>query len=379
MTTLAGGLTGCFGADSDDENSNPNVIGNVVTTTVAASPPAPEQKTKDAQPSLAQLVGQKFVVAYRQTTVPPASLLARIKRGEIGGVILFNDNVPQSGAPGIRGIVTRLQRAAREGGNPRLLIATDQEGGDVKRMPGPPARSPRELGAAGAGVAREAGVATGRSLRAMGVGIDLAPVADVPADPASFLGTRAFGTSERPNIRAAVAFARGLQRAGVAATAKHYPGLGSSGNRNTDTAEVTLDTPRAALDRERAAFQHQVDGGTRLVMMSNATYLAYDRNRPAVASRKIIGRLRRGGFHGVVISDELRVPGLRRFGSDAAAIATRAGVDVLLFASATGTGAAEYRALLAAVKAGRVRRSLVEQQVRRIASLKRWIASRASR
>ena len=378
MTALAGGLSGCFGLGGNDENDKPNVIGSLpIATATAPAPPAAEKKKP--RPSLERLVGQKFVVAYRQTTVPPRSLLARIRRGEVGGVILFTDNVPPDGIAGITRTVALLQRTARQGGNPRLLIATDQEGGDVKRMPGPPARSPRELGAAGAGPAREAGVATGRSLRAMGVGVNLAPVADVPADTTSFLGTRAFGTSQRPNIRAAVAFARGLQRAGVAATAKHYPGLGSSGSRNTDLAAVTLDTPRAALDRERAAFKDQVDGGTRLVMMSNATYLAYDPNRPAVVSRKIIRGLRDGGFRGVVISDELRVPGLQRLGRDAAGAATRAGVDVLLFASATGTGESEYHALLADVKAGRVRRSLVEQQVRRIASLKRWIASKASR
>lgn len=350
------------------------------TATVALPPVTTATTTVPAKPkqrSLARLVGQKLVVSYRSATVPPQRLLARIERGEVGGVILFPDNVPPTGAAGIRKVVARLQAVARKGGNPRLLIATDQEGGDVRRMPGPPNRSPRELGVASIASARAAGAATGRSLRKLGVGVDLAPVADLPTDASSFLGTRAFGTASAPHIEAAVAFSRGLQRAGVAATAKHYPGLGSSGSRNTDLAAVTLDTPRAALERERSSFLAHVDAGTRLVMVSNATYRAYDPKRPAVVSPAIVGRLRRHGFDGVVISDELKVPGLARFGARAASAATRAGVDLLLFASSSGE--AEFGALLADVKAGRVRRSVVERQVRRIAALKRWIAAGGTR
>ena len=376
LTVLGAGLWACGGDDSDD-SAPANVIGSAVTTAGAPATTTENPPKQASRPTLARLVGQKFVVAYRDTTVPPPRLLARIKRGEVGGVILFTDNVSPHGAAGIRRVVAQMQAAARAGGNPRLLIATDQEGGDVRRMPGPPRRSPRELGKSSPASIRTAGMTTGRSLRDMGIGVNLAPVADVPADASSFLGTRAFGSSSAPRVKAAVAFARGLQRAGVAATAKHYPGLGSSGARNTDLATVTLATPRGAMERERAGFLAQVRGGTRLIMVSNATYLAYDRRRPAVVSPTIIRRLRRGGFRGVVISDELRVPGLRRYGVHAAAAATRAGVDVLLFANSDGES--EYRALLAAVKSGGVRRRLVEQQVRRIAALKRWIAKKAAR
>ncbi len=381
VTATAVALSACAGlGGGDDDRGVPNVIGDARTTTAASTVvttvPAKPPPKASPRPSLRRLVGQKLMVAYRESTVPPPRLLQRIRRGEVGGVILFTDNVPPTGASGVRRVVAQLQEAARAGGNPRLLIATDQEGGDVKRMPGPPDRSPRELGSAPLASVRAVGAATGRSLRAMGIGVDLAPVADVPTDAKSFLGTRAFGSSAQPRVGTALAFARGLQRAGVAATAKHYPGLGSSGARNTDMAAVTLATPRATLQRERAAFLRQVRAGTRLIMMSNATYAAYDPDRPAVTSRKIIGRLRRDGFRGVVISDELRVPGLARFGPQRASAATRAGVDVVLFAN--GDGEAEYRALLSDVGAGRVRRQLVERQVRRIAALKHWISAGGS-
>jgi beta-N-acetylhexosaminidase len=291
----------------------------------------------------------------------------------VGGVVLFAENVPSDGATGIRHSVAQLQHAARMGGNPPLLIATDQEGGDVKRLPGPPRRSPRELGATALRTVRSTAVVTGRSLHRMGVGVDLAPVADSPADASSFLGRRTFSSPTRPAAQASVAFAVGLQRAGVAATAKHYPGLGSSGPRNTDVAPVTLATPRAEMERERAGFLRHVRAGTRLVMVSNATYVAYDRARPAVLSRRIIGRLRRDGFRGVVVSDELRAPALRPLGAAVAGAATRAGVDLLLFANSDGE--AEFHALLADVRARRLSRRLVERQVRRVIALKRWIAA----
>ena len=112
----------------------------------------------------------------------------------------------------------------------------------------------------------------------------------------SFLGTRTFSADAERNTAASVAFARGLQSDGVAATAKHYPGLGSSGHANTDLAVVSLATPRDAMAHERAGFLRHVEADTRLIMVSNAAYDAYDPGRPAVVSREILGQLRRDGF-----------------------------------------------------------------------------------
>jgi beta-N-acetylhexosaminidase len=339
-----------------------------------ARPSAPASAARHEQArALERLVGQKLMVSYRGTVDPPRELLDRITRGEVGSVILFKENVPADGAAGVRRNISRLQDAARRGRNPPLLIATDQEGGAVRRMPGPPDRSARQLGAQSVEAVRAAGRQTGRSLRRMGIRLDLAPVADLPVGH-SFLGDRTFSTDAERTAAASTAFAAGLQSSGVAATAKHYPGLGSAGQANTDLAAVTVGVPRSALDRERAGFVRHVDAGTRVVMVSNAVYAAYDPRRPAVASRRILGRLRTDGFQGVVISDDLNVPGLRRFGDAAARMATNAGVDVLMFASGDGTSA--YRALLHSVRSGAVDRSLVRRQVRRIIDLKRWIAGR---
>jgi beta-N-acetylhexosaminidase len=346
-----------------------------VEVSAPAPPSAAPPRRRVARRAPERLVGQKLMVAYRGTVEPPADLLTRIERGEVGGVILFSENVPADGATGVRRMVGRLQDAARRGRNPPLLIATDQEGGVVKRMPGPPDRSPRELATGPVSAVRMSGRQTGRSLRRMGIGLDLAPVADLATGP-SFLATRTFSPDPGRNTSASTAFAAGLQSSGVAATAKHYPGLGSSGQANTDVAAVRLMTPLGVLARERAGFMQHVAGGTRAIMMSNAVYVAYDPTWPAVTSRKIVGRLRSDGFRGVLISDDLGVPALRRFGADTPQLVTKAGVDILLYAS-TDAGTA-YRSLLRDLRSGRIERSRVEGQVRRIIRLKRWIARAAA-
>jgi beta-N-acetylhexosaminidase len=136
-------------------------------------------------------------------------------------------------------------------------------------------------------------------------------VLDTPASSSSFLGSRAFSADPRLNAQLGTAFLRGLQRAGVAATAKHFPGLGTA-PANTDTSNVVLTTPVRALDARLLPFERAVGAGVDLVMVSNAAYRAYDPNGdPADLSRPIVTGLLRGslGFRGVVITDVMEAPG----------------------------------------------------------------------
>lgn len=372
LIVCAASLPACgssSGGSSPSEGQVPPAVG---TTPDRDAPTGGKPPAKRTARSLDLMLGQKIMVAFRGSLRPPASLLRRIERGHVGGVILFSENVPGDGAPGVRRTVRTLRAAARRGGNPPLLIATDQEGGDVRRVPGPPVRAPREIGAGPTRAARTAGVATGRSLRSMGIDVDLAPVVDLPRSPGSFLGMRTFSTAAGPNTRHSVGFARGLQRARVAATAKHYPGLGSAGAITTDVASVRIRASRETMGVERAGFLEHARAGVRLIMMSNAVYDAYDSRRPAVVSARMIGRLRDDGFRGVVISDELNVPALRGYGRRLPGLATAAGVDILLYANTDGSGVLE--ALRRDVRAGRLSRARIERQVARIIALKRWLA-----
>jgi beta-N-acetylhexosaminidase len=191
--------------------------------------------------ALERLVGQKIMTGI-DGAAPGASLLGRVRAGEVGGVILFGQNTTSTAQ--VARTVAELQTAAKAGGNPPLLIATDQEGGMVKRLPGPPDVAPAEMGSAAD--ARSEGAATGAYLRRLGVDVDLAPVLDTPNAPSSWLGTRAFSRDPEINARLGPAFVAGLQSAHVAATAKHFPGLGTA-RATTDTADVVLTSSKQAL------------------------------------------------------------------------------------------------------------------------------------
>jgi beta-N-acetylhexosaminidase len=318
------------------------------------------------QSTTAQLVGQTIMTGFSGMR-PSAELLGRIRRGEVGGVILFGGNIASDAAA--RSLVSQLQAAAAAGGNPPLLVAVDQEGGPVRRLPdGPPPDAPAQMRTAAEAGAQ--GAAAGSFLKRLGIDVDLAPVVDTPPPDGNFLGTRAFGSDPWANAARGAAFIRGLQRHGVAATAKHFPGLGTAG-ANTDVAHVWIKTPKRALDARLAPFAAAVRAGVDLVMVSNAGYRAYDASgRPAVLSRPIVtGLLRdRLGFDGVVISDAMEAPGPQGYASPNAK-ALAAGVDVVLYTSEAG-GRTAYGELLAAARSGELPLSTLRAANARIAALK---------
>src|SRR5262249_32635036 len=161
-----------------------------------------------------RLVGQAVMTRVDGTTATPG-FLARVRRGEVGGVIVFGDNF--TSVAGLRSLIASLQTAAKAGGNPPLLIAIDQEGGVVTRLAdGAPSLSPREMGSAA--VARSQGAATGSYLRRLGIDVDLAPVLDVPQSQRSFISARTFGSDPAGVAKVGAAFASGVQSARVAAT-----------------------------------------------------------------------------------------------------------------------------------------------------------------
>jgi beta-N-acetylhexosaminidase len=322
---------------------------------------------------LARLVGQTVMGRVDGTTAS-REFLARVRRGEVGGVIIFGDSF--TSLAGLRSLIAELQAAAKGGGNPPLLIATDQEGGIVKRLPdGPPSLSAQEMGAQGsATAARRQGVGTGRYLRRLGIDVDLAPVLDSPQSPANFLGSRGFSSDPATVAKVGAAFAGGVQAAHVAATAKHFPGLGTAG-ANTDLAPVTIGSSRRELMRLLRPFRTAVGDGTKLVMVSNASYPALDPSGlPASISPGIVdGLLRKQlGFRGVVITDAISAPGPARY-PDAAARALRAGVDVVLFSDNEQQSAAGFRSMVQAVRSGRLKRAAVRRAYDRVVALKDWL------
>jgi beta-N-acetylhexosaminidase len=175
--------------------------------------------------SPAQLAGERIVTGFEGTAVP-ARLASELRAGLVAGVILFEDNLPSRRSA--RRLIAGLQGIRRPPGlRWPLLVMVDQEGGLVKRIAGPPAESAAAMGRRGPAVSRREGARTAASLRGVGFNVDLAPVLDV-ARPGGFIAEteRGFGATAARVAATAIPFARGLEAGGVAAAAKHFPGLG---------------------------------------------------------------------------------------------------------------------------------------------------------
>ena len=322
--------------------------------------------------SAAELAGSRIVVGFEGSTVP-ASVRRMIRTGRLAGVILFADNLPSRTAA--RRLVRVLQAVPRPPGlRDPLLVMTDQEGGLVKRLGGAPAVSAREMGERGGAYSRRQGARTARNLRDVGVNVNLAPVLDVARAGGVIAETdRAFGSTAARVDATAIPFARSMQRAGVAATAKHFPGLGAA-RLNTDFAVQRIDLPRRVIrGYDLRPFGRFVSAGGDLVMMSSAIYPAYS-ERPAAFSRALATRELRGrlGFRGVSVTDALESVAVRDFGgaAKAARAAVRAGVDLLLFTQPEA-GAAAHSALVASLRGRDLSRADFEPSVDRVLRLRR--------
>jgi beta-N-acetylhexosaminidase len=332
---------------------------------VAATLPAPH------------LAGERIVTGFGGTDVPPR-VEAAIRTGRLAGVVLFTDNLPSRAAG--RSLIARLQAIRRPPAlRDPLLIMVDQEGGLVKRLAGAPAASAAEMGARGAAYSREQGRRAGENLRDVGVNVDLAPVLDVARPGGTIAATeRGFGATASEVAATAIPFAAGLQAGGVAATGKHFPGLGAA-SENTDFAVQRIGRSAAALRTvDEAPYRAFAAAGGDLVMLSTAIYPAFSPAPAAFARRIATGELRdRIGFEGVSITDALDSVAVRAFGGPARAgvAAAQAGSDLLLF-TAPAPAERAWRALVAKLRAGALERAEFEAAAQRVLDLRRELAPR---
>jgi beta-N-acetylhexosaminidase len=309
----------------------------------AESPPA----ERLPRPTIPALVGQRFMVGLRGVG-PTAALLSDVRKGEVGGLVLF----PEGALPAATAAaVARLQRAARVGDNPPLLIATDQEGGPVRRFESGPPSKP--LSALSPQAAFTEGERTAIFLHRCGVNVDLAPVVDLGLR-GSFIAEQGRTISSDPNEVTAVAlqFVHGLE-SNVMPVAKHFPGLGGA-STNTDEGKSVVESGlRASLMPYEALIGSEVPA----IMLSTAIYTTVDESNGAAWSRRIVAGLLRHrlGFRGLTISDDLSSKGVAASLPVAQAFvdSARAGVDVLMAADPDSFRDA-HDAVLAAARAGRI-------------------------
>jgi beta-N-acetylhexosaminidase len=367
---------------------DPGRVRPAKSETASPSPSASQaDRTPAALPglSLQQMAGQRVIYSYRGLT-PPARLLSLISHGDVGGVIFFGPNI--SSPAQLATVIAQLDQANASPLNPvrePLLLMTDQEGGLVRRLPGAPYLSELQIGESAnpAAAAASAGAEAGVNLRGLGMNTNLAPVLDVYRQPGDFDDQYQRSYSMNPAVVAELGadFIKAQQRAGVAATAKHFPGLGAAAQQqNTDNEPVTLNLSLATIrNTDELPYKAAIAAGVKLIMVSWAVYPALDPGRPAGLSATIVnGELRqRLGFQGVTITDALEAGALRAYGTfqNRGLLAAEAGMDLILCsAQNVSEGAQATAGLEEGYRDGRLGQQAFTAALRRVLALRASLA-----
>ncbi|MBB0242916.1 glycoside hydrolase family 3 protein [Streptomyces alkaliphilus] len=323
---------------------------------------------------------------FHGTDTPPAWLLRLLESGGMTGVGLFGRNVVSDEQ--VTGLTTRLHEA-----NPEVLIAIDEEGGDVTRLEvrtGSSVPGSLALGAVDdPDLTRAVAADIGRRLVARGITLNWAPSADVNSNPDNpVIGSRSFGADPALVARHTVAYVEGLQSAGVAACVKHFPGHG-----DTDV-DSHLAMPRIGVDRdtlterELLPFRAAIAAGTRCVMSAHILVPALDPELPGTLSPAVLNGLLRApvsegglGFEGVIVTDGMEMDAVAaRWGVERGnVLAIAAGADAICVGGTPSDEAEVLRmrdALVAAVRSGELPEERLHDAAERVRALGRWTAAR---
>ncbi|MEA2608777.1 MAG: beta-N-acetylhexosaminidase [Chloroflexota bacterium] len=352
--------------------------------TASAAPIASPSPTSDLA-TLRRKISRLLLVGFRGLEIQSTDPITVALAGGLGGVILFDKHQQTGGWRNISSPdqLSRLTRALRDAAPLPLIVAIDQEGGRVSRLnPAkgfPATRSEAEVGATGdPAVALAAGRGMGRTMAAAGIDLDLAPVVDVNIDPSNpAIGALGRSFSSDPSVVAAMAEAeiRGLHGAGVHATIKHFPGLGSA-NANTDFDAV--DVTATWTEAELEPFQTLIAAGLPdAVMSAHILNRHLDPDWPASLSPATIdGLLRKKlGWNGVVVTDDLDAVAITSQFTrpEAIARAIEAGNDLLTFANQAhyfpDLVAQLLDEIVGLVGSGRISEARLDQSIARLEAL----------
>ena len=364
-------------ATADRTRTDPD---DVSASAAASTAPADTDPLEGWSPE--ERAGQLIMVGV-ETAGPRLASIDAVSTHHVGNVFIAGQT--HAGAEPIRGVVdamTALVGPDTTHGTP-LLVATDQEGGQVQVLQGSGLStipSALEQAAMPAQDLRARALTWGQELADVGVTMNLAPVADLVdiPDPSANapIGAweREYGNDPATVLDHATAFAQGMEEAGVIAVYKHFPGLGRVG-ANTDTAsDVTDGTTAPSGDAAVSVFADAIGGGARVVMVSSAVYPLIDDSSPAVFSPAVVTDMLRGelGFTGVVITDDVSAaaqvqewdPGQR------AVRAVRAGCDIVLASGDPSTAIDMVRALVDQARDDPAFADRIDQSAARVLDLK---------
>ena len=333
----------------------------------------------ELDPALAALADAILIPPFPGTAVP-RWLADALGRG-LAGVTLFGSNVT--------GDTPALTATLRAAAPAEPVIAIDEEGGDVTRIgyaAGSPYPGNAALGAVDdTALTRSVYTAIGADLGRLGINLDLAPCADVLApDGSPVVGTRSFGPDTALVARHAAAAVTGLQAAGVAACAKHFPGHGATGEDSHRALATVAGSLAEIRRRDLPPFAAAIAAGAAAVMPGHLRVPELTGALPASLSPAAVTGLLRGelGFGGTVICDALEMKAASSASGipEAAVLAVLAGVDLLCLGRDTDEAVyhAVRAALAGAVTSGRLDGARLEEAAARVAGLRARLAADAA-
>jgi beta-N-acetylhexosaminidase len=369
---LAGALSGCASPSASTRGSS---------GASSVSPP-PQAVDPIAHLTLAQRVGQLFMVGTTASGAEQVSIDA-VVRDHVGSIFLSGRS--HGGVGATSAVVAEFRSLVSEAstGNEQLLVATDQEGGEVQVLQGPGfAAMPTGLsqGQLSTSSLRSDARAWGAELTSAGVNMDLAPVVDLlpsaasaPHNPPIGAFKREFGFSAPTIVSHADAFRDGMAASNVITVMKHFPGLGFV-TQNTDTTRNVIDTTTSADGDSVSIYREEIARGADCIMISSAIYRRIAPSAPAVFSPAVVTTLLRKklGFNGVIITDDLSAAqGVAQWSpAQRAILAIEAGVDIVLVSGDPTVAAQMVNAVLAKARTDKTFAALVDAAARRVVLLK---------
>jgi len=322
--------------------------------------------------SLAEKVGQLMMVGF-DGLHPPPHILAWLASGRVGGIYLFARNIESPAQ------VKRLIADCRAAAKHPILVGIDQEGGIVARLREGFSESPGAMALGTSSLpqlAEDVAYMMGRELAALGINWNFAPVADIAhqRDNPS-VGTRSVGRDPRLVSDIVAAQIRGFQRAGVAATVKHFPGLGNTVSDTHDAPARVTGSLSYLYAEDLLPFRAAIAADVGCVMLTHVLYEALDSELPATLSPRIVAGLLREelGFNGPVCTDCMEMKAITNaFGTgESAVLALLAGSDMVLFSHSREFQEEAHDAVLGAALSGRLSEERIDQSLERIQALKR--------
>lgn len=332
-------------------------------------------------------VGRRLMLAFAGYEAPDY-VQSWIAQRPVAGFTLFREPNIHDAAQ-VRKLTSKLQAAANEAQREPLLIAADQEGGQFLALGESTTPFPGNMALGATSdpqLARRVGHAMGREMAAMGVNVNYAPVCDVNSNPHNpNVGVRAFSDDADLVATLGAAMIQGMQEAGVAATAKHFPGNGDSA---VDPHYDVPSLPQTREELEEGAFKpfrEAIGAGVKLMMTAHVALpeLTGRDNVPATLQTEIMHDLLRQepsagglGFEGLLISDAMDMKAISQGAGQIvdAIAALRAGVDVLLLTPGQETQERLYQGLKLALSRHLISRDNSRRAFARLLDLQRWLA-----